>query len=301
MRERNDKKNYNTYLKAAYATVFTIGSFLFAKSTGYLFGNSDVGEENKENIEPEKNKVDLRRSIDQAINQTVNQETPQSLQLINATPAGKFAVPNLQDMIIKNNIAYVAAGADGFKVLDITNINNSIQLGKYQLTNGFAHQLTLQGNYAYVAYGVTGLRIIDILNPSNLSLAGVYMLGTTNPPVTKVAVTGNAALVVDGNTGELEWVDVTQPMQVFKVYLSTLGVANDVSVAGGIAYVAAENGLQLIDVSNPRVPNLLSNFNTGFANGVNVVGSIAYVADYYLGLQLIDVSNPRTPSWLGNF
>src|SRR5947207_15438654 len=119
MAKQKNQQNYSTYLKAISATLFTVGTFLFAKSTGYLFGSSDLGGDNKENIETEKNKVDLRRSIDQAI----NQETPQSLQLINSTPPGKFIVHNLQDMISKNNTARVDARNDGFKE---TNHNNLI-------------------------------------------------------------------------------------------------------------------------------------------------------------------------------
>src|ERR1043166_3051311 len=155
MRERSDKQSYSTYIKAISATILTLGTFMFAKSVGYLLGSADVEEEN---IETEKNKIDLRRSIDQAVNQSVNQETSQSLQLISSTPAGKFNISNLQDMVIKNNIAYFAAGVDGFKVFDITNINNAIELGKYH-TAGVAHQLQIQGNYAYIAYDLLGLRI----------------------------------------------------------------------------------------------------------------------------------------------
>src|SRR5690242_13433451 len=113
MRERSDKQNYSNYIKAISATILTIGTFLFAKSTGYLFGISESINENTNNLK-EQNSLNLRRSIDQAINQSVNQQTSQSLHLINATAAGKCNIPNLQDMIIKNNIAYIAAGVNGF-------------------------------------------------------------------------------------------------------------------------------------------------------------------------------------------
>src|ERR1043166_1244753 len=170
-------------------------------------------------------------------------------------------------MIIQNNTAYIAAGVDGFKVFDITNINNSIELGKYQLSdgNGFAHQLQIQGNYAYVAYDVSGLRIIDIANPSNISLAGVYMMGENNPPITNVVLGSNfnKALTTNAKKGESAWIDVSQPTSIFTVYLDTAGYSYSVSVIGNIAYVADNIvGLQLINVSDPSNPILLSNFNT---------------------------------------
>src|SRR5262249_43225134 len=156
---------------------------------------------------------------------SINQETPQSLQLINPSFAGKFSVFNLQDIFVKNNIAYIAAGVNGFKIFDITDLNNAIEMDTYQLANGFAHQLNIQGNYAYVAYDVTGLRIIDITNPRNISLAGVYMMGNDNPPITKVAVTVNKAFTVDLKKGEFSWVDISQPTSIFRVYLSMPGSA----------------------------------------------------------------------------
>ena len=39
-------------------------------------------------------------------------------------------------MVIQNNIAYIAAGENGFQVIDITNISNPIITGSYQLTGG---------------------------------------------------------------------------------------------------------------------------------------------------------------------
>src|SRR5437016_709925 len=103
MSKQKTQQSYSAYFKAAFATVFTISSFLIAKSTGYLFESPFTDEDSKVD-ENRKSAVDLRRS-EETSNQIVNQETPQSLQLINSTAAGKFTVPNLQNMIIKNNIA----------------------------------------------------------------------------------------------------------------------------------------------------------------------------------------------------
>src|SRR5437762_13435253 len=103
MSKQKTQQSYSAYFKAAFATVFTLSSLLVAKSTGYLFANPFADEENNvvENI---KNAVDLSRS-EETSNQIINQQTSQSLQLINSIAAEKFAVANFQDMIIKNNKA----------------------------------------------------------------------------------------------------------------------------------------------------------------------------------------------------
>ena len=305
MSRQNAKKSYSIYVKATYATIFTIGSFLFARATGYLFGSAEVTEENKfdENLNTEQNSLGLRRSIDQAnqsINQTVNQETSQSLQLVNSPLTGKFGISDIQDMVIENNIAYVAAGENGFQVIDLINLSNPIITGSYQLTGGYAHQLNLIGNYAYIAYDVLGLRIVDVTNPNNISLAGVYMMGIIyqqRVPVKRVAVTDGKAFIMDQDIGQYDCVNVSQPTQVFRVFLELVD-PQSVSVVDGIAYMADGFGLQLINVSDPTNPSLLGSFNMVFF-AVSVVGDIAYGAGR--GLQLINVSNPTNPSLLGSF
>ena len=57
------------------------------------------------------------------------------------------------------------------------------------------------------------------------------------------------------------------------------------------------DGLLIIDVSNPANPVLRGGYNTpGYAVDVAIAGSVAYVADGSTGtLQIIDVSNPAAP------
>ena len=73
------------------------------------------------------------------------------------------------------------------------------------------------------------------------------------------------------------------------------------TVVDGIAYVAdGPGGLQIIDVSNPSNPILISVYDTfDYASSVSVVNGIAYVAAYYNdGLQMIDVTNPANPTFI---
>ena len=80
----------------------------------------------------------------------------------------------------------------------------------------------------------------------------------------------------------------------------------DIVVVGTLAYLAADgNRLQIVDVSNPASPTLLSSLvltgtGTPRATGVAVVGSTAYVTNAYAGFFLVDVSNPAAPSILGS-
>ncbi|MGB3221160.1 MAG: hypothetical protein WBD79_27465, partial [Anaerolineae bacterium] len=60
---------------------------------------------------------------------------------------------------------------------------------------------------------------------------------------------------------------------------------------GSLVYVADwDDGLQIIDVSNPVNPTMRGAYDTpGQARRVSVVGSLVYVADDYGGLLILRV------------
>lgn len=82
--------------------------------------------------------------------------------------------------------------------------------------------------------------------------------------------------------------------------LHTAGQALDVIVEGDRAYLADNNGLKIIDVTDPAVPVLLGSAGTpGITTGVFVSGRYAFVADGDSGLTVIDVVDPALPVVVG--
>jgi len=78
--------------------------------------------------------------------------------------------------------------------------------------------------------------------------------------------------------------------------------ANAVFVSGSYAYVAdAENGLEIIDISDPTTPVKVGQFDEHgeYLFDVFISGSYAYVADMDDGLEIIDISDPTTPVKVG--
>jgi len=71
----------------------------------------------------------------------------------------------------------------------------------------------------------------------------------------------------------------------------------DVAVVGNHAYLANhENGLAIMDISDPASPKLIGSCDTaGTAWDVVVAGNYAYVADHNGGLAIVDISNPSSP------
>jgi hypothetical protein len=85
--------------------------------------------------------------------------------------------------------------------------------------------------------------------------------------------------------------------------VDTPGDAFGIAVLGDLAYMACgQVGLQLVDISDPALPQLLGIVDTpGTAQHVDARGGYAYVADGSEGLQIIDVNDPNSPVIIGNF
>ena len=84
------------------------------------------------------------------------------------------------------------------------------------------------------------------------------------------------------------------------------GPAQAVAVSGSYAYAVVNNyaayGLQVIDISDPTLPQQVAVHDTSSpASDVTVLGDRAFLADGCYGLQVLDVSNPATPRWLGGY
>jgi hypothetical protein len=81
-----------------------------------------------------------------------------------------------------------------------------------------------------------------------------------------------------------------------------------VFVSGSYAYVAADNGLEIVDVSNATMPVHVSQISDGTggaelsgANSVFVANGYAYIASYSgNALEIIDITNPLQPTHAGS-
>jgi hypothetical protein len=122
-------------------------------------------------------------------------------------------------------------------------------------------------------------------------------VGHIGGPTNAVAVQGAYAYIGEGPA--LTVLDVSTPGSPSVLGKTTPmpAIVEGVAVAGGYAYVAANDaGLRVIDVSDAARPTEVGSLGTwGPAYGVAATGTYAYVADD-AGLLVVDVSTPSTPS-----
>lgn len=203
------------------------------------------------------------------------------------------------DVCVFGDNAYVADGAMGLRIMDISDPATPVLSGTYD-TPGTAYRLCVSGDNAYVADLASGLLVIDVSDPTTPALLGSY---DTAGSAYDVCVRGDHAYVAD-SVGGLQVIDVSDPTTpTLAGTLDTPGYAQGVDVGGDHAFIADySEGLQVVDISDPTAPALVGTYNTsGTARGIQIRGNWAYVADGASGLQLIDISDPTSPTLTGSY
>lgn len=203
------------------------------------------------------------------------------------------------DVFVAGNYAYVADGAAGLRIVDISNPASPNLVGTYD-SPGTAYGVFVSGNYAYLADS-NSVRIVDISTPATPNAVGNF--ATTNS-CKGVYVSGNYVYAADGTTGV--WIyDISNPASpVYKSVYNSSGTAKNVTVLNNTAYIADyTGGLKIVDVTTPTSPTLLGSYtdDTPHYIDISVSGNYAYMVDVDSELKIFDISTPATPSLTGSY
>lgn len=205
----------------------------------------------------------------------------------------------LQDIVVSENKAYIAAGAAGLVIADVSDPTQPAILGTWQ-SSGYAEGLALMGKYVYLADGSYGLRVIDVSNPVSPKETGAAL--SVNYVYDAVA-SGNYIYAAAGESGliVLDVKDPSQPVQVSQLEFS--GNAYEVALSGNNVFIAdAWAGVQVVDISTPQKPVLVATAATGgWSLGVAVFGKKLVSANGAQGSDVFDISDPANPKLLSSY
>jgi len=220
---------------------------------------------------------------------------PSQPKLINQfSPAGYAGTGFAEDVILKDNKAYIAFFDLGLFIVDITDPLNLKQLAHLP-TPGNARGIEIKDDLLYLASWEAGVQIINIASDTNPHIVGHYD--------TKGAVWGLS--VKDKVIYAMDWwggVKVIDAKQTDKPHLiaqyQTAGLINGLQYHKRFIYSAhGSRGLQVYDASN--------DLNPVWATGVDINGEaksvvinqdqaipLAIVAAGDGGIAIVDISNP---------
>jgi len=218
---------------------------------------------------------------------------------------GRYAT-RANDIVVVGTTAFVVAGGDGFRQIDVSEPTTPTLVGTYD-TPSSASASAISGTVAYVADGATGLLSIDITEPMTPTEVGRQ----DTPGVAQdVALSGPYAFVADSNRGVriLDIGNATAPSEVSAYDLPS--ASGSVAVSGTHAFVgeyyyssgASESlgVLRAVDLSSPATLTQTDTYTLPDRGcGVVVQGPYAYVAANGSGLQIVDVSNPGSLVFVG--
>ena len=129
--------------------------------------------------------------------------------------------------------------------------------------------IDVSDNHAYLTDGVTDLQVLNVSDPAHPRRVGIYQ-----PDLSRCA-------------------------------FEPLGPANYVEVIGNRAYSAGENGLHMLDISDPSNPARITDNSCMPIYGLGVAGHHAYMVLYssllntYF-LHIADTTNPTNWAWVGS-
>jgi hypothetical protein len=237
-----------------------------------------------------------------------------SVQDFSPTALSFLPIPGFaNDVVVAGNYAYIAAGAAGLQVVDVSDLLHPFLAGSLA-TSGNANDVRVAGNLAFVADGAAGVEIIDVSSPA----APVRIAGVATPAAANhLAIAGSRLFIADALG--LRIVDFSRPQAPLMLDgIDTAGAGyyastepRGVDVAGNFAVLAASaQGVEIVDVSDPAHPQLTGSVVVGpippCSVAVTVRDRTAYVAvggagacGGLGGLRVVDFSQPTQPVEVG--
>ena len=208
------------------------------------------------------------------------------------------------------NYAYVVRndGSPDFAVIDISNSTSPTLVASLSLI-GTPSNIAIANDYAYVSSSdnFQELQIIDISTPTSPSVVGTFN-ASGGADGTGVYAVGSTVYLTRNSSSDDEFVIINAGNPVAPTLVGSLnmGAAGlEVFVSGMRAYIASARDnqeLQIIDITTPSAPSLMSSYNLpGNTNALTITG---FTNTILLGqgntLHIFDVTNPAIPITLGS-
>lgn len=151
------------------------------------------------------------------------------------------------------------------KLIVSMNPSQAVQrANKIQMSNGIIPPVidtTIVDNRAYASRGLNGMSIIDITDPLNPIVESYLQTGASLytiqviPPYAYIACNGG------GTDCTFQIIDVSDPFN--PILVTTYGTdssTSDIQIVGTLAYVATFLGIDIVDITDIRHPNLLAHY-----------------------------------------
>ena len=214
---------------------------------------------------------------------------------------------------IFGDYAYVT-GSYGIHIVDISNPFEASVAGEFIRSSPggvYPHGVDVKDGKCYISFNAMGLYIIDVSNPENpVELGHFDALDWARD----VVVVDSLAYLLNLNNGGsfsdalqyLQVLNISDPNNIYEVGNWTgsndYAWSNSLIVREDHAYVLGDNGLFVLDITDPTSPQTVGVWNPGGWNfRMSEDGDLLYIAKEGGGMKVVDVSNPTNPTLISTF
>ncbi|NUU98458.1 hypothetical protein [Marinitoga sp. 1138] len=209
----------------------------------------------------------------------------------------------VREIYVDGNYAYVAAGDEGFIIVDISDKTNPTKIGGYD--PGDVSGVYVDGNYAYITgktwYSKDIVIVMDISDKTTPKEISTYSFLGLNNSAFDIYIKENYAYITYNNYGFII-MDISDKANPIKIGTYNTNHAGNITVNGDYAYLAdGSNGLVIVNIRDKTNPTKVGAYDTGYACNVIVNGDYAYVGDCNNGLVIVRVSDVTNPIKIRNY
>ena len=212
---------------------------------------------------------------------------------------------SVNEILIENNIAYLADGFGGVVIVDVSNPQSPIKLGEFN-EGGRTYGLCYSNDMLFVANYELGLQILNVEDPTHPTKLGSFYDGGN---ATGVTVRGNRAYLADGSDG-FEIIDISNPEAPTEIAqgeeILFFDYYKKIQIIDDEAYLLDTDGLAIYSISEDTGDTLgeaLGSYIGGNPSDFIVINDVAYLAGGRI--DVVDVSDPEDPLlisyYLGSF
>jgi len=162
-----------------------------------------------------------------------------------------------------------ATAPTGVHIYDITTPTEPRELGRYTPSDKYPHDMFAVGDRLYVNYAGAGYFIADTSDPSNPVTLGNYSYPGQYSHANAVTHMGGRTLSFMGGEGpgeHLRVLDISDPTHIVKMgefqLRPAVSIHNMVLVGKKLYLSWYQEGVRVLDVSNPTRPTQVAYFNT---------------------------------------
>lgn len=202
-----------------------------------------------------------------------------------------------EDIEIRSNKVYIAIGSGGLNVVDISNKTKPVKIGGYSAGGHNCMAVGITYNFCYLGDLNNG---VYVLNYDDISDIKQQQLDFKISPLS-IDISGSYIYALS-----------YQYLQIYRERSKYLGIVkeddcyvtsgcNTIKVNNGYAYITADNnGLQIVDVTDPNKINIVSSCNVNKAQDIVISGDYAYIATGTNGFSIVNIANKNSPQIIIN-